>query len=221
MRILLAEDEIKIASFIKKALETRSIAVDVAANGEEALYMGSVSEYDVILLDVMMPKMDGVEVCQKLRSKNVKTPIIIISAKGNTDDKVRGLDNGADDYISKPFNFAELFARIRSVSRRKAVMLKPHLSVRDMVVDTNKCIVVREGKKIDLSPREYRLLEFLIKNSGKVINRFEIMENVWGSGERTLSNVVDVHISHLRSKVDQGFPKRLIRTVRGGGYILE
>lgn len=221
MRVLLAEDEMKIAAFIKKALESHSIAVDLATDGEQALYLGGVSDYDVILLDVMLPKMDGVEVCQKLRSKDVKSPIIMISARGATEDKVRGLDSGADDYLSKPFNFSELFARIRSVSRRKTTLMKPHVKVHDMVIDTNKCMVVRAGKTIDLSPREYRLLEYLVKNQGKVLNRFDIMENVWGSGERSLSNVVDVHVSHLRSKLDRGFEKELIRTVRGGGYILD
>jgi len=221
MRILVAEDETKIAAFIKKALETHSIAVDLAADGEEAFYLATVSDYDVILLDVMLPKMTGVEVCQKLRSRDVKSPIIMISARGATEDKVRGLDSGADDYLPKPFNFSELFARIRSVSRRKATLLKPHIQVHDVVIDTNKCLVLRGEKRIDLSPREYRLLEYLVKNQGKVVNRFDIMENVWGSGERSLSNVVDVHISHLRAKLDRGFEKELIRTVRGGGYIFE
>jgi DNA-binding response OmpR family regulator len=221
MRVLVAEDEVKIASFIKKALESHSIAVDMANNGEDALYLASVSDYDVILLDVMLPKMDGVEVCQKLRSKDVKSPVIMISARGATEDKIRGLDSGADDYLSKPFNFSELFARIRSVSRRKVTNMKPHIRVHDMVIDTNKCMVLRDGKNIDLSPREYRLLEYMVRNQGKVLNRFEILENVWGSGERSLSNVVDVHISHLRSKLDRGFEKELIRTVRGGGYILD
>lgn len=221
MRVLVAEDEAKIAAFIKKALESHSIAVDMASNGEEALYLASVSDYDVILLDVMLPKMDGVEVCQKLRSKDVKSPVIMISARGATEDKIRGLDSGADDYLSKPFNFSELFARIRSVSRRKVTIMKPHIRVHDMVIDTNKCMVLRDGKNIELSPREYRLLEFMVRNQGKVLNRFEIMENVWGSGERNLSNVVDVHVSHLRAKLNRGFEKELIRTVRGGGYILD
>lgn len=221
MRILFAEDEAKTAAFVKKGLESHSIAVDLAEDGEKALYMASVSEYDVILLDIMLPKVDGVETCQKLRSRGLKTPVIMLTARLSVDDKIRALDSGADDYVTKPFSFSELFARIRAVARRKEMHLTPQIHIDDLVIDTNKCLVLRAGKTVDLSPREYRLLEFLVKNKGRVLNRFDILENVWGAGDRNLSNVVDVHVSHLRAKIDRGYAKELIRTVRGGGYMID
>jgi len=221
MRVLVVEDEPKILAFIKKGLETHQIAVDTAEDGEEGLFKASTSEYDTILLDVGLPKLDGVEVCQRLRVKGVKSPIIMVTGHGEVDDKVRGLDLGADDYLTKPFSFQELFARVRAVSRRKEHLIKPHIRLYDVVIDSNKCLVVRNGKTIDLSPLEYRLFEFFIKNQGKVVSRYDIMENVWGSGERILTNVVDVHVNHLRNKVDKGYKKKLIKTVRGEGYMLE
>lgn len=220
MRVLVVEDDPKIARFIKKGLETHQIAVDMAEDGEEGLFKASVAEYDAMLLDVTMPKMDGVEVCQRLRVKGVKTPIVMVTGMDSVEDKVRGLDVGADDYLTKPFSFQELFARVRAVVRRKEHLLKPHIRLYDMVIDSNKCLVIRGGKTIDLSPLQYRLLELLVKNQGKAMTRYDIMENVWGSGELIITNVVDVHIGNLRKKLNKGKLKNFIQTVQGEGYMI-
>jgi len=221
MRILLAEDDKRMAGIVKRALSSQSLAVDVAADGEKALHLASYNDYDVILLDVILPKIGGIQVCHELREKGVKTPIIMLSAKGAVVDKIHGLDSGADDYLPKPFSLSELMARIRAVSRRKEVFRKPELKYGDVEIDTNTRIVTRKGTPIDVTPKEYRLLEFLIKHPEKVLSRFDLLENVWGAGDGYFSNVVDVHMSHLRRKLNRGFEKKLIRTVRGGGYILE
>jgi len=221
MKVLIAEDEGHMGAVLKRALMSKSIAVDLATDGEQAYAMATLSHYDVILLDVVMPKMDGVEVCQQLRKKGIKTPIIMLSGRGAVPDKIKGLDSGADDYLPKPFSFSELMARIRAHTRRTETFSKSELKLRDLAVDRNTRKVKRAGKKIDLSPKEYRVLEFLMKHQGKVMSRFEILENVWGSAEANLSNVVDVHMSHLRRKIDSGVKKQMVKTVRGGGYVLE
>lgn len=221
MKILIAEDEGHMAAVLKRALISKSIAADVATDGEQAFAMASMSQYDVILLDIVMPKMQGVDVCQQLRKKGIKTPIIMLSGRGAVPDKIRGLDSGADDYLPKPFSFSELMARIRAHTRRTETFSRPELKFQDLAIDRNTRKVKRAGKEIDLSPKEYRVLEFLMKHQGKVMSRFEILENVWGSAESNLSNVVDVHVSHLRRKIDAGSKMPLLKTVRGGGYVLE
>ena len=221
MHILVAEDEQYIASFLKRGLEKESIGVDIASDGDRALHMAYMNNYDVILLDIGLPKLSGLEVCKKLREHGKDCPIIIISSRGETDDKIRGLDSGADDYLPKPFSLQELMARIRAVSRRNESLQKPNLELDDILIDYNKLKLTRAGKTIDLSPKEFRLLEYLVRNKGKVLNRCEILENVWGSGEMMFSKAVDVHVSNLRNKLNSGFPKKLIKTVRGTGYIYE
>jgi DNA-binding response OmpR family regulator len=221
MRILVVEDEAKIAKFIRKGFETHQVAVDLAGDGEEGLFKATISEYDAVLLDVGLPKMNGVEVCQRLRVKGIKTPIVMVTGHDELEDKILGLDMGADDYLTKPFSFQELFARVRSVVRRKDHHIKPHIRLYDLVIDTNKCLVLRGSKIVDLSPLKYRLLEFLVKNRGKLLSRYDIMENVWGSGELILTNVVEVHVSALRRELNRGGKKNLIHTIRGEGYILE
>lgn len=221
MRILLAEDEVHMANVLKRALKAKSIAVDHACNGEEALHLGLVSEYDVILLDVLMPKMQGLDVCRQLRNKGIKTPIIMLSAQGSVPDKIKGLDAGADDYLAKPFSFSELMARVRAHVRRKSPFKKDQLKLQDLNMDRVTRKVKRGKEELDLAPKEYRILEYMLQHKGKVMTRFEILENVWGAGDTNASNLVDVHMSHLRKKLDQDHEKKLLRTVRGAGYVLE
>ena len=209
------------AAVLQRALTSKAFAVDVASDGEQALLLGLQGDYDVILMDVVMPKMQGAEVCQALRKKGIKTPIIMLSGRGAVPDKIKGLDSGADDYLAKPFSFSELMARIRAHSRRTQTFTQTALTLGDLVVDRNTRKVTRGKKPIALSPKEYRVLEFLMKHQGKVMSRFEILENVWGSSEANLSNVVDVHVSHLRKKLDGGFKRPMLKTIRGGGYVLE
>jgi two-component system OmpR family response regulator len=221
MRILLAEDEAHMANVLKRAMKAKSIAVDHASDGEEALYLGSVSDYDVILLDVLMPKMKGLEVCSKLRKKGVKTPVIMLSAQGSVPDKIRGLDSGADDYLAKPFSFSELMARIRAHARRKNTFKKDLLRVQDLRLDRRTRKVRRAGVDIELPQKEYRMLEYMMQHKGKVLSRYEILENVWGAGDNIDSNLVDVHVSYLRKKMDhKDFKEKLLRTVRGAGYVI-
>lgn len=221
MRILLAEDESHMANVLKKALCQKSLAVDVVSNGEEALHLASVSDYDVLLLDVMMPKMKGHDVCHMLRSKGIRTPIIMLSGKGSVPDKILGLDSGADDYLPKPFSFSELMARIRALQRRRTSFTHPEIRIKNLRMNRNTRVVKRAGETLNLSPKEYRLLEYFMLNKGKVLSRFDILENVWGGDDGSYSNVVDVHLSHLRKKVDTGEFQPLFKTVRGQGYILE
>lgn len=220
MKILLAEDETPMANVLKRALRQKAIAVDHVSNGEDAMNKALVEEYDVILLDEMMPKMKGHEVCEQIRKRGVTTPIIMLSGLGAVPDRITGLDSGADDYMPKPFSFSELMARMRAHMRRKPEFQESVLKVRGLTLDRNSKIVMRSGKKLDLSPKEYRILEFLMRHPGKVLSRFAILENVWGSEDGTPSNVVDVHVSHLRRKLHKGYKTPLLRTVRGQGYLL-
>lgn len=221
MRILVIEKDARMINFLGKALKSQSIVVDEVTDAEKALFLTSASDYDVILIDDLLPGIGGIELCYKFREKGVKSPIIIISEQGNLGNVVRALDSGADDYLVKPLDTSVLFARIRAASRRKESYHRPHIKIADLIIDCNKRMVFRNGQTIDLSPKEFRLLEFLVKNMGKALTRIEIMENVWGTGSIAFSNVVDVHMSHLRTKVDKKFTKRLIHTVRGGGYIFD
>ncbi len=221
MRILLAEDEAHMANVLKRAMKAKSIAIDHACDGEQALYMASISEYDVILLDVLMPKIKGLDVCMKLRNKGNKTPVIMLSAQGSVPDKIRGLDAGADDYLAKPFSFSELMARVRAHVRRKSTFKKDVLRLHDIHLNRRSRKVKRSGKEIDLAPKQYRILEYMMQHKGRVLSRFEILENVWGAGDTIDSNLVDVHISHLRKHLDQDFERKIFRTVRGAGYVLE
>jgi len=221
MRILVIEDEKKVAEFIGNGLAEEGYAVDAAHDGEQGYFLASTSEYDVILLDVMLPKIDGITLCTKLRAEDCQTPILMLTAKDAVKDKVRGLDAGADDYVTKPFAFEELLARIRSLLRKTYLHQGTRFQVDDLVLDTATHTVTRAGTVIPLSVKEYALLEYLMGNAGSVVTRAMISEHVWDINFDTFTNVIDVYISYLRNKIDKGRKTRLIHTVRGRGYVLK
>jgi heavy metal response regulator len=220
MRILVVEDEKKIAGFIKRGLKEEGYAVDVAADGDEGYELASVNDYDLIILDIMLPKCDGVKLCKKLRSDRVETPVIMLTAKTSVQDKVTGLDAGANDYLTKPFAFEELLARMR-VLLRKTVQPATRLQVADLALDLLSHKVTRADREIFLSSREFALLEYLMRNAGAVVTRTMISEHVWDIDFDTSTNVIDVYINYLRNKVDADFDKKLIQTIRGRGYMLK
>ena len=218
MRVLLVEDEARIADFVSKGLSEDGYAVDVAHDGEEALDWVDVAEFDVVILDVMLPVRDGIEVCRELRRRGVQTPVLMLTARDAIEDRVRGLDSGADDYLVKPFAFAELLARLRALARRERSALGARLQVGDLVLDTTTREVSRQGQFIALTSKEYALLEYLMRHANQVLTRTMIAEHVWNYDFDNATNVIDVHIRNLRRKMDDPFPDRLIRTVRGAGY---
>lgn len=218
MRILLVEDELKVASFIRSALEENSYAVDVTHDGEEGAYMAESTDYDLVILDLMLPKMDGFQVLKRLRARKPGMPVLVLTARGNIEDRVRGLDLGADDYLVKPFALAELTARVRALLRRGVRESTTELRVDDLVLDSARRRVTRAGKPIDLSNKEYSLLEYLMRNCNHVVTRGMIAEHVWDSSFDSFTNVIDVYINHLRNKVDRNFGRKLIHSVRGVGY---
>ena len=220
MRILIVEDEKKVAGFIKKGLEEETYAVDVAYDGEEGFHLGAMNQYDLIILDLMLPKMDGLEVLTRLRDKKVSTPILLLTAKDAVDDKVTGLNKGADDYLTKPFAFSELLARIRSLLRRGQVETQTELKVGDLTLDMVSHKVSREGEEIELTGKEYSLLEYFMRNEGKVLTRTMIAEHVWDYNFDTFTNVIDVYVNHLRKKIDKKYPAKLLHTLRGVGYVM-
>ncbi len=219
MRILVVEDEHRIAQAIKEGLEQETYAVDVAYDGEEGYNFASVEDYDLIIMDVMMPKMDGFEVVKKLRTDGTHTPVIMLTAKDQNKDIVNGLDSGADDYLAKPFSFEELLARIRALLRRPKETINNVLQVQDLTIDTNSHKVTRAGKEIKLSSKEYALLEYMMRNQGKVLSKNNLIAHVWDFDSDILSNNVEVFITYLRNKIDKPFKgPELIQTVRGFGY---
>ena len=221
MYVLLVEDERRLAQLVRRVLEEEGHTVDVAHDGEEGLHMAEEGTHDVIVLDVMLPVMDGVTVCQSLRRARKDTPVLLLTALDGVEDRVRGLDAGADDYLVKPFAFQELLARIRALGRRKVEARDPQeLEFDGLFLDLRKRRVERDGKGIDLSPKEFSLLEFLMRNQGRVVTRMQILDHLWGYDFATDSNLVDVYVAYLRRKVDKGADRRLIRTVRGVGYAL-
>ena len=220
MRILVVEDEKKVSAFIKKGLEEETYAVDVAHDGEEGLYLASESQFDLIILDLMLPKLNGLEVLTKLREKKVATPIILLTAKDSVEDKVTGLNKGADDYLTKPFAFSELLARVRSLLRRGSGDTKTLLQVADLTLDLVSHKVKREDMEMELTGKEYSLLEYFMRNEGKVLTRTMIAEHVWDYNFDTFTNVIDVYINHLRKKIDKDYPKKLLHTLRGVGYVM-
>ncbi len=220
MRILLVEDETRVAGFIARGLREQTYAVDVAADGEQAVYLASVNSYDLIVLDLMLPIKDGYTVCRELRAAGLRVPILMLTARDAVDDRVAGLDSGADDYLVKPFDFKELLARLRALLRRSATLRPAVASVADLVLNTGSHRVERAGKAVSLTAREYALLEFLVLNQGRVVGREEIAEHVWDESFDPLSNIIDVYIRRLRGKLDAGFSPRLIHTLRGAGYLL-
>jgi DNA-binding response OmpR family regulator len=219
MRILIVEDEKKVASFIKKGLKQEGYAADTVFDGESAVQNASLFEYDLIILDLMLPAKSGLDVLREIRGKRPKLPVLVLTAKGEVDDKVAGLDAGADDYLIKPFAFAELSARVRALLRR-GTQQSLRLKVADLEMDTAERQVRRAGQKIDLKLKEYALLEFLLRNVHRPVTRTMIVEHVWDIHFDSVSNVVDVHINSLRNKIDKGFQRPLIHTVRGVGYRL-
>jgi two-component system OmpR family response regulator len=221
MRVLVVEDELKMAGLLKRALEEEGYAVDVAARGEDALWFGTENPYDAIVLDVMLPDLDGFEVSRRLRQAGRWSPVLMLTARDAVADRVAGLDAGADDYLTKPFSFAELLARLRALVRRGAAERPPVLRVGDLSLDPARRTVTREGVSIDLTAREFALLEYLMRRAGEVLTRTQLIEHVWDFAYDGDSNVVDVYIRYLRNKVDRPFGRDSIRTVRGAGYRLE
>ncbi|MGD8654919.1 MAG: response regulator transcription factor [Desulfobacterales bacterium] len=222
MRILLVEDDPKIASFIIKGLKAEGFAVDHENNGEDGLHMALTEPYDAAVIDIMLPKIDGLSLIENIRREKLKTPLIILSAKGEVDDRVKGLQIGADDYLTKPFAFSELLARLQALIRRSSDADEPtKLTVADISMNLITREVVRAGKKIDLQPLEFSLLEYLMRNAGRVVSKTMIMEHVWDYYFDPQTNVVESRIYKLREKIDKGFSSKMIHTVRGVGYVLK
>ncbi len=222
MRILIIEDEKRVWQFLKKGFEAESISVDVATDGERGLSMARGETYDAIILDVMLPKKGGMEVLKSIRESGVSTPVLILSARGDTDDRVEGLNLGADDYLPKPFSFSEVLARVRAIVRRtSADMHSTTLTVGDLRLDLLTRTVDRGGKNISLTAKEFELLEYLMRNKGRVLSRVILMERIWDMNFDSETNIVDVLINRLRRKIDDDFAAKLIHTIRGAGYVLK
>ena len=222
MRILIVEDDIQIAKFIQKGLQQESYAVDHAANGEDGLHLASTEPYDAAIVDIMLPKIDGFTLIERLRKKKITTPVLILSARSSVDDRVRGLQVGGDDYLVKPFAFAELLARIQALIRRANPVTEPTtLTVGNLTMDLVKRKVTRKGVSIELQTKEFALLEYLMRNTGRVVSKIMIMEHVWDYNFDPQTNVVEARICRLRDKVDRAHEKKLIHTIRGAGYVLE
>lgn len=220
MRILIAEDEKTLNATLKKRLEEQSYSVDACLDGQETLDYLDSAEYDVVLLDIMMPKKSGLEVLRALRKKGRQTPVLLLTAKDSIEDRVDGLDAGADDYLVKPFAFEELMARIRVMLRKKSGQSSNLLSVGDLTLDLGTHTVVRDGQPISLSSREFALLRYLVMNQGMILSRDQIEQHIWNYDYEGSSNMIDVYIRYLRKKIDDPFEKKLIHTVRGAGYVL-
>ncbi|HEX9022555.1 MAG TPA: response regulator transcription factor, partial [Geobacteraceae bacterium] len=220
-KILVIEDERRLAQLLKKGLEENHFAVDISGDGEEGKYMAENYPYDAMLLDIMLPKVDGLEILKSLRAGGNDVPVLIITARGEVEDRIKGLNIGADDYIAKPFDLAELIARLHSVIRRSKGKSSPMLLIDDLAIDTNARTVQRAGREISLSAREFALLEYLALNSGRVVSRTELTEHIYATDADGDSNVIDVYINYLRNKIDKGFNRPLIHTRRGAGYVLQ
>ncbi len=220
MRILVVEDERKVRNFVQKGFEEEGYAVDTAADGDEAIFLAETNDYDLIILDWMIPKRDGPAVVKSLRASGLTTPVIMLTARDAVQDEIHGFDSGADDYLTKPFEFAVLLRRARSLFRRGKGELPTVLAVADLRMDLLARKVTREEAAIDLTAKEYSLLEYLMRNAGKVLTRTNIAEHVWDVHFDSDSNVIDVYINYLRNKIDRPFSKKLLQTVRGVGYVL-
>ena len=221
MYVLVVEDERRLAQLVRRVLEEEGHTVDVAYDGEEGLQMALEGTHDVIVLDIMLPEINGLDVCKSIRANRVDTPVLLLTALDSVDDRVRGLDAGADDYLPKPFAFQELMARLRALSRRRVQPRDPQeLNVDDLTLDLRRRRAQRDGRTIELSPKEFSLLEFLMRNQGRVVTRPQILDHLWGYDFATDSNLVDVYVAYLRRKVDKDTKNNLIRTVRGVGYAL-
>ena len=221
MRLLLVEDDKRVAHFIKKGLQENHYAVDVAYDGVEGFYLATHEEYDLIILDIMLPKIDGIELLKGIRKHGINRPVFFLTAKDETKDIVEGLDAGADDYLAKPFSFNELLARIRSLLRRGKPVKTTVFEVANLKLNITRHEVVRDNQKIELTPKEYALLEYFVLNKGQVLTRTMISEHVWDYTFDTMTNVIDVHINHLRNKIDRNFTPQLIHTIKGVGYVFK
>lgn len=220
MKILVVEDEERVAHFIQKGLREEGHAIDLANNGEEGGFLAEVNDYDLIILDLMLPKKNGVSVCKEIRDHGINTPVLMLTARDSVEDRVRGLDAGADDYLIKPFAFDELLARVRALLRRKTDSKAPVLKIADLELNPITRSVSRDDRAIRLTTKEYSLLEYMLRNPDKVLSRTLIGEHVWDMNFDPESNVIDVYVSHLRAKVDKGHELALIHTMRGQGYML-
>ena len=220
MRILVVEDDPAAAAVLSKGLREHTYAVDVAADGPTALEQASINDYDLIVLDILMPGINGLEVCRRLRAENIAAPILILTARGEPDQRVEGLDVGADDYLAKPYHFPELLARVRALLRRGPALTPSVLSFHDLTVDTRARRVERAGRAIPLTTKEYALLEYLLRRPGEVVGRADIAEHVWDDSFDPMSNLIEVYIQRLRRKIDDLHPVKLIHTQRGAGYLL-
>lgn len=220
MRVLLVEDDLRIANFVAKGLREQAYAVDVVHKGEDALYQAAINTYDLIVLDVMIPAPDGFAVCKELRKTGHRMPILMLTARDAVEDRIQGLDRGADDYLTKPFEFRELLARLRALLRRPSGLQPARLVVADLIVDTSGQTVSRGGKTIPMTAKEYALVEFLARNAGRVVGRAEIAEHVWDEEFDPFSNLIEVYVNRVRRKIDAGSVKPLLQTRRGAGYVL-
>jgi two-component system copper resistance phosphate regulon response regulator CusR len=220
MRLLLVEDDARIARFVAKGLREQAYAVDVAATGDDALYQAAVNTYDLVILDVMIPGRDGFAVCRELRRSGQRMPILMLTARDAVEDRIAGLDHGADDYLTKPFEFRELLARLRALLRRSGELRPAKITVADLVLDTGAQSATRAGRSVTLTTKEYALLEYLARNAGRVVGRAEIAEHVWDETFDPFSNLIEVYINRVRRKIDADSPKPLLQTRRGAGYVL-
>jgi len=220
MRLLLVEDDARIARFVAKGLREQAYAVDVAATGEDALYQAAVNTYDLVILDVMIPAPDGFAVCRELRKSGQRMPILMLTARDAVEDRIAGLDHGADDYLTKPFEFRELLARLRALLRRSGELRPAKIAIADLVLDTGAQTAARAGRQVTLTAKEYALLEYLARNAGRVVGRAEIAEHVWDETFDPFSNLIEVYINRVRRKIDADSAKPLLQTRRGAGYVL-
>jgi two-component system copper resistance phosphate regulon response regulator CusR len=220
VRVLVVEDDPKLSELLSRSLREQAYAVDAVGDGDAALYQVAVNEYDLVLLDVLLPKKDGFTVCRELRKRGSKVPVLMLTARDTVGDRVKGLDTGADDYLTKPFELEELFARMRALLRRQPEMLSATLTVDDLTIDTRTRTAARGGREIPLTTKEYTMLEYLARNAGRVVPRRELSEHVWDENHDPFSNVIEVYINRLRRKVDQEPESPLIHTKRGVGYLL-
>ncbi|HEU5240083.1 MAG TPA: response regulator transcription factor [Pyrinomonadaceae bacterium] len=221
MRILLVEDEPRMANVIAKGLREQSYAVDIAEDGDAALYQASINDYDLIMLDVLLPVHDGFEVCRELRARADTTPVLMLTARATVDDRITGFDAGADDYLTKPFSFRELLARVRALLRRDSQLRPDVFQLDDLIVDSASHRVSRASREIELTAKEYALLEFLARRAGQLVSRSEIAAHVWDDSFDPFSNSIEVYMNRLRKKIDEEHPIKLLHTRRGEGYILE